>query len=364
MHTLWGRYALTAIAAATLLAACGGGDSSDTDGGNTSPVSSIVVMGDSLSDSGTFGTKFTVQGNDADGKPFKVWPEYVAAAYDNTPCPYYRATSATTFVTADSCLNYAVGGAQINPLGADGQRNTNTPLSVLRQIEDASAKGIASNALLLVDGGANDAAALVRATGAALSTSPPNTTALMGLLSSRISPAQLNAYFADGMTAGVAAAGAQYMEVLAQDLASSLKANVLDKGNARIALMNVPPITQTPQFSAAPDSLKGLANNWVSVFNTALEKELGYNSRVAIIDFHDQLQQQIASPSSYGYSNVTASVCASTMAPTCTATTLSGNPTTAGWASHMFADPFHPTPYGHQQISKFVMQSIEGKGWK
>ena len=42
-----------------MLAACGGGD----DGSSSPKVGALKVMGDSLADVGTFGLKFTIQGN-------------------------------------------------------------------------------------------------------------------------------------------------------------------------------------------------------------------------------------------------------------------------------------------------------------
>ena len=49
------------MATVGLLAACGGGGGADTT--PKAKVTSVKVMGDSLSDSGTFGFKFTVQGS-------------------------------------------------------------------------------------------------------------------------------------------------------------------------------------------------------------------------------------------------------------------------------------------------------------
>ena len=55
------RYRILAAALATagLLVACGGGSGADTT--PRAKITSVKVMGDSLSDSGTFGYKFTVQ---------------------------------------------------------------------------------------------------------------------------------------------------------------------------------------------------------------------------------------------------------------------------------------------------------------
>ena len=64
------KAALSALFAACLLAACGGSDDAPI-----SRVTAVKVMGDSLSDSGTYGFKFTVQGSAATGAGAAViWP--------------------------------------------------------------------------------------------------------------------------------------------------------------------------------------------------------------------------------------------------------------------------------------------------
>lgn len=62
MNTRQCKTALSVLATACLLAACGGGGS---DTAPAAPVTSVKVAGDSLADSGTFGYKFTVQGTAA-----------------------------------------------------------------------------------------------------------------------------------------------------------------------------------------------------------------------------------------------------------------------------------------------------------
>ena len=52
--------------------------------------------------------------------------------------------------------------------------------------------------------------------------------------------------------------------------------------------------------------------------------------------------------------------------PTCTAAALSATPGKSSpdwWQHHVFADSFHPTPYGHQQLSQLVSRSLSQKGW-
>src|SRR5256885_13943270 len=76
------RYRILAAALATagLQAACGGGSGADTT--PRAKITPVKVMGDSLSDSGTFGYKFTVQNATLTGAGSnQVWAERVAGLY-------------------------------------------------------------------------------------------------------------------------------------------------------------------------------------------------------------------------------------------------------------------------------------------
>lgn len=149
------RLQLAALATAVLLAACGGGDPA---------ITSVKVMGDSLSDSGTFGLKFTVQGSAGTGAgSTPIWPELVADDVADTDalCAYYRVNPVTQAATVQTgCTNYAVGGGRINHFD-----NPQDPRSITLQLQQAAQVhgSYKSSDLLLVDGGGNDAADLAGA---------------------------------------------------------------------------------------------------------------------------------------------------------------------------------------------------------
>ena len=149
---------LAAAAALLVLAACGGG------GADTTPrdsVSRVVVFGDSLADVGTFGTRATIQGND-------MYPERVAQSYGlGKGCNYYVATGANTFAPNPTagCSNFAIGGGVINPATLPPPNQASDPRGVRVQLAAAAPGSTTFGAgdLLLIDGGGNDAAALVGA---------------------------------------------------------------------------------------------------------------------------------------------------------------------------------------------------------
>lgn len=393
-HTL--KLLAAALATAGLLAACGGGGGADTT--PKAKVTSVKVMGDSLSDSGTFGYKFTVQGNDpTTGKPYQVWTERIAGLYNTSLCPHYTATSETSFVPgAAGCTNYAIGGAQINYVDTTG-KSLNTAISVLQQIKDAGAAGVSANDLLLIDGGANDAAALITAVltyqGAAAVYAATGASAdgvkaqaaqqyLQAFLATLVDGPTLAALLPTGSD-GIVKAGGIYMQTLAQKLVASVQTELLAKGATRIAVLNVPAIQMTPKFTAvlaqiaqqqgaaASAQAAALLDGWVSAFNGTLKAALASESRVVVVDFYTEFKGQIANPAQYNFTNSTVSVCSkigTDNLAVCTADKLSANipqgETSADWwKSYVFANSFHPTPYGYQQMSQLVSRSLAQAGW-
>jgi phospholipase/lecithinase/hemolysin len=376
---------LGAALVSLLLGACGGG------GSDTAPaasVTSVKVMGDSLADSGTFGFKFTVQGADS-----KIYPERIAASY-NLPalCNAYTATSATTFIpnpTQTGCTNYAIGGGRINNYSAP-----TSPVSIIQQLKEASASAnYSAGDLLVIDGGGNDAADLV---GAFLNAANDGGASYAGLLGTLLPSATVGAAAAQGQT-GLEAVGATYMTALADAFAAAIQTSALDKGAQRIALLNMPGITNTPRFQMVLDGIAAaygggdagaaarahslsVFSSWIVAFNTELAAKFAGVSQVAVVDFYASFNDEVANPASYSLQNVTTPVCPITGVgsdglptytfPTCTDAALSATTPPAGatggagwWKSYAFADSFHPTPYGHDLLARYISRALATAGW-
>lgn len=372
-----------ALATTGLLAACGGGGGADTT--PKAKVTTVRVMGDSLSDSGTYGFKFTVQGNDpTTGKPYQVWTERIAGLYNTTLCPHYGATMA---VANASCTNYAIGGATFSPQGAAAA----TAMSILNQIKDAGAAGVTADDLILIDGGANDAADLITQVltyQATVAAGVPAATAIVPLrtfLLTQIDATTLDSLLGQG-SEGLVKAGGLYMQTLAQKLTASVQTNLLAKGATRVAILNIPAISMTPKFTkvlagiaassgaTASQQAAAMLDGWVTAFNTALSAANSSESRVAVVDFYTEFKGQIANPAQYNFTNSTVAACgllsdnANENIQYCSATQLSANIPTGEtsadwWKSYVFANDFHPTPYGYQQMSQLVSRSLAQKGW-
>jgi outer membrane lipase/esterase len=375
------------LSAAALMFACGGGGGSTA---SNSGVTTVKVVGDSLADSGVFGFKWAMQGNTSN--PMLLWTDRIAASFGGTLCPRYVATSPSTAAlnpAADACTSYAVGGGRIN--AATGPM---TPFSISQQLKDLSTeKTYGASDLLLVVGGGNDAADLV---GAYLNASTDSGAAYAGLIGTLVSPSVYGPLLSGGATT-FAQAGGVYMQALADKFYTDIKTNALDKGATRVAVLNIPGITNTPRFQDTLN-LVALANGgginggtaraqaeavfkgWVEAFNARLASKFAGENRVIVVDFYASFNDQVVNPSQYGLTNVKTPACPSTgigsdglptyAAATCTATSLSEQTPPSGatgganwWKTYAFSDGFHPTIYGYQLIGQLVAKSLATKGW-
>jgi phospholipase/lecithinase/hemolysin len=346
----------------------------------------VTVVGDSLSDSGTFGLKFTVQGSAAAGTgSSSIWPELVASEYqDEALCAYFVFTG-SSFDTQQGCRNYAIGGGRVNTNPVD-------PRSIPLQLQTAATiQGyFKASDLLLVDGGGNDAADLA---GAYLAISSDGGKAYSDLLITLLDQSAVIAALGQGPV-GAATIGGAYMQALADKFADDITTYGVDKG-ARVLVINVPDIALTPRFSAVllgvaqragaggdvvAGQVKALIQGWVDAFNARLAQRFDGSDRVAVVDFNTNFRDQVANPSKYGLTDATGTACPIERFdsdtglpeynfPTCTAAALSDAPpagATGGadwWKTYLFSDGFHPTPKGHELAAAEVMKVLNARGW-
>lgn len=364
------RIGLAATAAAVILTACGGGGSSGTSSNppSGSVTTSVKVVGDSLSDSGTFGIKFTVQGAPA----YPIWTDRVASALAAPAlCPRYGATPGDTPVLkpgAAACTSYGVGGAAINPRGSVKDA---TPISVVQQLKDLRAQSpFGEQELLLVDGGGNDFADFIvdYATGG-----------LSGNYTNFDSWADELVTVDDRIGLPRDQVGDLYATRLANLLVDALVAEALNRGAQRIVVLTVPDITRTPKFKQALAAVQFLnaavaadaelvAARWVGLFNTQLKARLAIHSRVVVVDFRAELDKWLSSPGAYGLTNTTKPACPGNIA-TCTDVSLSAAPPVGEsgpdwWKTYVFSDNFHGTPRTNELMGEAVVRALEAKGWK
>jgi phospholipase/lecithinase/hemolysin len=385
------------------LAGCGGGSADSTS--QRAGITSVKVMGDSLSDSGVFkglpgfGRMFSVQ--DSASEPNTIWTERIAALL-GTPqlCNFFKSTG-TSFIpnSVTGCTSFAVGGGRINnfnPLTGAG----NSPLSSPFQFQTASAAGnYKSSDLFLVAGGGNDAADLVTAYLAAGTDGGVSFASMAGTL---LPPATLNPLLAGGQT-GLAQAGGLYMVALADMFYGSIKTTALDKGAEKVAVLNMPGITNTPRFQMAlagvaaaygggttGATVRGQAEavfkSWVEAFNAKLATNVAGDKRIVFVDFYTAYNDQLENPAQYALTNVNTPACPPVRDAqgqlvlsgglptynfqTCTAAALSAMTPPPGatggtnwWQTYAFSDGFHPSPLSYQLLSQLVAKSLSTAGW-
>jgi phospholipase/lecithinase/hemolysin len=397
--TNWRHFRLAAAATAVaILAACGGGGADPTS--QRAGITSIKVMGDSLSDVGVFkgiptnGRIFSVQ--DSSSEPNTDWTERIAALLGVPQlCNFFKFTGAAAapFSLVPGCTSYAVGGGRINNFNPQTGAGA-SPFSITYQLQVASSAGnYKSTDLLLIDGGGNDAADLVSAYLNAAKDGGASYAAMTGTL---IPAGTLAPMLASGQ-AGLAQVGGAYMVALADKFYGSIKTNALDKGAERILVLNTPGITNTPRFqmvlggiaaaygggatgAGARAQSEALFKSWVEAFNSRLATLVANDKRVVLVDFYTAFNDQIANPAQYGLTNVTTPACPITGMgsdglplynfQTCTAAALSAMTPPAGatggsnwWQTYAFSDGFHPTPLGYQLMSQLVAKSLATAGW-
>ena len=395
----WRHFRLAAAAAAVaILAACGGGGADPTS--QRAGITSIKVMGDSLSDVGVFkgiptnGRIFSVQGSASE--PNTDWTERIAALLGIPQlCNFFKYTGAAAapFSMVPGCTSYAVGGGRINNFNPQTGAGA-SPFSITYQLQVASSAGnYKSTDLLLIDGGGNDAADLV---GAYLNAAKDGGASYAAMTGTLIPAGTLVPMLASGQ-AGLAQVGGAYMVALADKFYASIKTSALDKGAERIVLLNTPGITNTPRFqmvlggiaaaygggatgAGARAQSEALFKSWVEAFNSRLATLVANDKRVVLVDFYTAFNDQIANPAQYGLTNVTTPACPITGMgsdglplynfQTCTAAALSAMTPPAGatggsnwWQTYAFSDGFHPTPLGYQLLSQLVAKSLATAGW-
>lgn len=393
-------WAAVAVGTAVFLAGCGGA----SDGADTAPkaaASSVKVFGDSIMDSGTFGYKFTIQGNNTDGKPIQVFPEIVAANFGvPTLCAFFNFSPSAGFTTKAGCTNYAVGGGRVNNLTNPGTGGNGSPFSITYQMGVAAATGVlAATDVVIVDGGGNDLADL---TGAFLgiTASPTGFATYKGLLSTMLSSAAIDQLLpptAAPTPTSLATAGGAYAQAVGTALATSVKANIVAKGVTRVVVVTAPDITVTPRFlavlagvaaqagTAQRDGVKTTVDAWTNAFNAALVAGLA-GTNVQVFDLNAEGKKITANPAQYALTNIVTPACpkvaggldtvtgqASLTGPTvaaCNTALMSaaagipvGETSATWWQNYAYSDNFHPTPALHRLIAQAINLQLARAGW-
>lgn len=279
-----------------------------------SPYSSMIVFGDSLSDAGQFGLRFT--NRNADGSYAPVTPMILGSRLGVAP---EELNPSTSIGTRPDGNNWAVGGyttQQILDSITDTSRTVIPPGRpgaglVLRERDGylANGKFADPNALYYLTGGGNDF--------------------LQGLVNT---------------PADAAAAGGR--------LAASAQA--LQQGGARyIMVWLLPDLGQTPNYSGTP--LEGPLSQLSGVFNQSLLSQLGQiDAQIIPLNIPMLLQEALASPAEFGLATDQNLVGTCYSGEGCVGNPVYGaNGTAPDPTKLLFNDSVHPTIAGQQLIADY-----------
>ncbi|HVZ47126.1 MAG TPA: SGNH/GDSL hydrolase family protein [Ramlibacter sp.] len=375
------NWKLAAAGAALLLASCGGGGPAFT---------SMVNFGDSLSDVGTYrvGTVAAVGGGEftVNGAAPRNWTEDLAVStHVAAPCaaqtgllPNIPGFTGAAVVNHPECNNYAQGSARVTlPLGPNAAGLQAAPFNqfniglmavpVATQVASYLSKSggsFSGHELVTVWAGGNDIFMNFAGIGAAQA---GGAGAVGAAMAAGWSSDVQNAVFAGGTNAVNAAVSAAVaaMGQAGTELATLVRTQLLAKGAGYVAVLNLPDVSITPFGLSLTAQQRGLLQQMVSAYNTQLSNGLA-GSRALLVNVFQVGQQEAATPSAFGLTNVTSPACdpASPLNPLqgsslgCTDASTFANST-----HYQYADSVHPTPYAHQLISNLVFDQMHAAGW-
>lgn len=267
------------------------------------------ILGDSLSDGGQYGARFTTN-------PGLTASEYLAQRFGFTLKP-----------STQGGTDYAFGGARVTSQGTYNPQATPVAGQVTAMIA-AGGGHLDSGALYIIQGGPNDIFYHAALAGA-------------GAESSAAAQAAIGTAATDflGQIAKMHAAGAKY-----------------------IVVMNLPDMGKTPAGTASgaagSAALSGLS---VQVFNSTLNaglNSLGFD--VIPANLQGFFNELLANPGLYGFTNTTGIACTSVVGGSvsslaCTPNTLvnANAPST-----YLFADGVHPTTATHKLTAQYLASII------
>lgn len=339
--------------------------------------SRVKVVGDSLSDSGTFGFKFTVQGTPL--IPAQIWTDWVAAGLGAPAlCPRYTAVAELELALNSSpsvqgCTSLAVGGGRVHPLGVLGQSFRTQPFSITRQLQDmARLQPYEPQDVLLLSAGGNDLADLLTLF---MDDSTEGVLKYVLYLNELLSTSQVWKASTGGRQARIEA-GHALMQALANRLSDHLQTEVWGKGAQKVVVLNVPNVARTPRFRAMLQlrsdavELTQTTAAWADSFNHQLASRLSdRQSSLITVDFKQQLDDWVSEPTRFGLTNGTDPACPATGTDSAglpdydLSSCTQGNAIQAG-RTHVFADAFHGTPPVQRQLATQVLRTMAHRGWR
>ena len=380
------KLALTGVAFAALLSACGG--SSD----NRIQFAKVVTFGDSVSDAGAYqvgdiaalgGGKFTVN-----GVANNIWTEALAANLGaGTQCAAQtgllpnNGVMGAAVVNIAACNNYAQGSSRVTAVGSgpNGVALQRAPYNqvnlgliadsiqnqINRHVNKVGAFGATD--VVTVNGGGNDFFMQLGAVGAAAT----GGAAAQGAGTIAGWPAATVGAVAAGGEAAVNAASNAAVTAMGQagaELAVYVKTLIVAKGAKYVVVRNLGDLNGTPFGSTFGASTRQLSTAMTTTFNNSLKQGLAGVEGVIYFDDYTRGQAIATNPAAAGYSNVTGFACGRDAfsrpgdvigsSIICNARTLVPGDT----SKYAFSDSVHPTPFAAQDAAAFTVRLMRNAG--
>ena len=177
----------------------------------------------------------------------------------------------------------------------------------------------------------------------------------------------------DAAAAG-AAAGAQYasdngpanvtaMATAGAELATLVKTRIVANGANFVVVNALPDATITPGALTESANTRELIKAMVAAFNDQLKSGIAAEAKVQYVDLFALTHDQATNPAPYGLTSTTMAACGAN-ALGGASLACNGSNLAAGDVSHyMFADNFHPTPFEHTLVARYIAQQMIVKGW-
>lgn len=267
-------------------------------------VNSIYFIGDSLTDSGQLGARFTTN-------PGQVWSQYLAQQLGADAAP-----------SSQGGTNFAVGGARVavetslDPTQPPGATNPVVP-AMTTQLDQ----------LLAVTGGRLDRSALYAVWGGA------------------------NDLFA--VTQDISAGPAIIQQSIMGQ--SGIINTLHQRGAQYIMVADIPDLGQTPEFSGSPITA-AIASDLTNTYNQGLAAVLKTSqANIIPLNISGLLNEVMRDPQAYGFTNVTDPACTVSSSIYCGPNQLV-SPDAA--KTYLYADGIHPTSGAHAAIADYAASVV------
>lgn len=157
-------------------------------------------------------------------------------------------------------------------------------------------------------------------------------------------------------------------DILNLDFTKDLNAQMVDAANAEISTLktlqqagaryivvyNLPDVSKTPEVNGT--GLATFAGQLGSLYNSTLNDGLAtLGTGILPVNTYALLNQVIADPARYGFSNATDRACTTASSINCTSNTLV---TPDAATTYLFADGVHPTSAAHAMLAQVVLSEL------